>query len=324
MPSLLYTVQNLADEIRSQIDEENRDSVSTPNDILPTLNRAQDFAFDILARKYPEPILAYSTLDLSAGTDEYTIPENVFEDRISKIEIAIPGGGGSTYREVQRISYRDATNYETPGNNSIPFYYLIYGRKMRFIPAPNGQYDARMWYLRNPEKLVLPQGRITVVNNVGNYVTVDSAGEDLTTESDDLGSYVNLIDGQTGEIKGTMQIMILANNRITFRAVPLRSTVLGRTVLGALSTVAPAIDDYVCAIEGTCVPYFGRPVGNFLIQFTVAELVRKLGGESDKEDKILDKFEKQIERTWAGREVTLRVKKKNSIWSSPARRWTWE
>lgn len=324
MSQLLRTVQNLVDEIRSQVDEENRDSVSTENDILPTLNRAQDFAFDILARKYPEPILEYTTLNLVGSQAEYDIPENVFEDRVEKLEIAIPSGNAATYREVQRISYRDITNYENSGNNSIPYYYCIYARKIRLVPAPSGQYNARMWYLRNPEKLELPQGRITIVNTASNYVTVDSAGSDLTTESDQLGSYVNVVDGQTGQIKGSLQIMSLANNRITFRAVPLRTTVLNRTITGDLSEVSAAIDDYISPIDGTCVPYFSRPVSNFIIQFSVAEIVRKLGGESDKEENILKKFEQQVERTWAGREMTLRIKKKSQIWSLPGRRWDWE
>lgn len=321
MSSLLYTVQNLIDEVRAQLDEENRDSVSTESDILPTLNRAQDYAFDILSRKYEEPILTNTTLSLSANQSEYDIPENVFEDRIQKIEIRVPSGAGYNYREVRRISYRDITNYETGSNVSIPYYYSIYSRKMRIIPTPNGTYDARVWYLRNPEKLVLPQGRITVVNSVSNYVNVDSIGDLLTTESDNLGSYVNVIDGQTGEIKGSLQIQSLANNRITFRTVPNRASVLNRTIAASTSTVSAALDDYLAPIDGTCVPYYSRPISNFLIEYSVAEITRKLGGESDKEEKVLEKFEKQVERTWAGRETTLRIKKKSHIWAPFSGRW---
>lgn len=324
MSGLLRTVQNIVDEVRSQLDEENRDSVSTESDILPSLNRAQDFAFDILARKYEEPILAYTTLTLVGGQSEYDIPENVFEDRVQKLEVAIPVGAGFNYRELQRISYRDIANYESGSNSSVSWYYCIIGRKIRIVPPPDGLYNIRMWYLRNPEKLVLPQGRITIVNMPSNYVTVDSAGSDLTTETDELGSYVNVIDGQTGEIKGSAQIQILSNNRITFRTVPTRATVLNRTIEGDLADIVPVQDDYLSPIDGTCVAYFGKPVTNFLIQFAVAEISRKLGGESDKEENILSKFEKQVERTWAGRETTLRIKKKSRIWQSQYRRWDWE
>lgn len=323
MATLLYTVQNLIDEVRAQLDEENKDSVDTDKDILPSLNRAQDYAFDILARKYQEPILARTTLDVLGNQEEYDIPENVFEDRIQKMEVMVPSGssGQATYREIQRISYRDISNYESTNKTNVPYYYCIIGRKIRLIPSPTGTYDIRMWYLRNPEKLKTPQGRITVVNTTSNYVVVDSSGASLTTEADQLGSYVNLIDGQTGEIKGTMQIQVLSDNRLTFRSTPTRDSVLNRAVSGNLSSLSVGLDDYISPIDGTCVPYYGKPVSNFLIQFAVAEITRKLGGSADMEEKILEKFEKQVERTWAGRETTLRIKKKSPNWGVPVNRW---
>lgn len=321
MSSLLYTVQNLVDEIRSQLDEENRDSVSTESDILPTLNRAQDFAFDIYARRYPEPILQYATLTLIGNQPEYDIPENVFEDRILRIEMEVPSGTGSTFREMQRISYRDIAYYEAAAQTNIPYYYCIFGRKIRLVPRPSGLYSARMWYLRNPEKLVLPQGRVTIINTVSNYVIVDAAGSSLTTESDQLGSYVNIVDGQSGEIKGTLQIQsISSNNKLTFRTVPTRTSVLNRTITGDLSSVVFSVDDYISPIDGTCVPYYSRPTSNFLVQYVVAEISRKLGGPADEQEKIIEKFEKQVERTWVGRETDLRVKKRSQAWGIPLRR----
>jgi len=325
MPSILYTVDDIVSEVRAQIDEANVDSVSTATDILPTMNRAQLYAFDILARKYPEPILQHTTLTLVSGVAEYTIPEDIFEDRVLRIEIEIPGASGrSTYREVQRISYRELYLYESSSTDSVPLFYCLIGRKLRFVGTPSGTYNARMWSLRNPERLTLSQGRVTLINSGSNYVIVDSTGDSITTETDQLGSYVNVIDGQTGEIKGSLQVQIATNNKITFRTTPTRSIVLNRDILGDLSDVSINQDDYLAPIEGTCVPYYGQPVTNFLVQYTVAELVRKLGGESDKEEAVLQKFEKQVERAWSGRETALRVKRKSQSWSTPYRRWEWK
>lgn len=325
MPSILYTVDNLVSEVRNQVDEQNVDSVSTDGDILPSLNRGQLYGFDILARKYPEPLLQHTVLDLVGGTQEYDIPEDIFEDRILKLEIQIPSGNGNpTFREVQRISYRDISLYESSSPSNVPLYYCIIGRKIRFINTPTGTYDARMWSLRNPERLVLPQGRVTIVNTAGNYLIVDSAGDSLTTESDQLGSYVNVIDGQTGEIKGSLQIQILSDNRVTFRSSPQRDIVLNREITGDLADVDVAQDDYLAPIDGTCVPYFGQPLTNFLVQFAVAEITRKLGGQADTEEKILEKFERQVEKIWVGREQGLRVKKRSQQWGLPYRRWEFE
>lgn len=325
MPRLNYTVDNLVNEIRQQLDEMNRDSVSTEADILPTLNRAWDFAADILTRKYPEPLLKYGTLDLQAGVSEYNIPEDVFEDRILKLETAVPvGTGRANYIEIQRISYRDITNYESATISSFPLYYCIIGRKIRIVPQPSGSYDARMWVVRNPEKLVLPQGRVTVIQN--NYIIVDEADGNLTTQSDQLASYVNVIDGQTGEIKGSLQIQSIIDNKITFRSTATRSKVLNRDITAGPTPVTDLEvqeDDYICAIDGICVPYFGRPTSNFLIQYAVAEITRKLGGAAETEEAVLKKFEQQVERTWAGRQQELRVKKKSNVWGTNTRRYWW-
>lgn len=324
MPRINYTVENLVEEVRQQLDELNRDSVSTEADILPTLNRASDFASDILTRKYPEPLLKYTTLDLQAGVSEYDIPEDVFEDRILKLETTVPvGTGRANYIEIQRISYRDITNYESAAISSFPLYYCIIGRKIRIVPQPSGSYDARMWMIRNPEKLVMPQGRVTLINSTQNYIIVDQADGDLTTQSDQLASYVNVVDGQTGEIKGTLQIQSIVDNKITFRTVPARSSVFNRQINTSLQDITIQEDDYICAIDGICVPYFGRPTSNFLIQYAVAEITRKLGGAAETEEAILKKFEQQVERTWAGRQQELRVKKKSNVWGTNTRRYWW-
>jgi hypothetical protein len=318
MSSLLYTTDNLVSEVRDSLDELNSDSVSTETSILPALNRAQDFAFDIYARRYPEPILAYTTLTLVSGQSEYDIAEDVFEDRILKIDIAFPN---NQFNKVERISFRDGSDYETSGLTSAPTSYMIIGNKIKFIGTPSGTYNARVWYLRNPEKLVLPQGRVTRVNQSGNYVILDSTGSGLTTESDQLGSYVNVIDGQSGIIKKTLQISNINENKISFRSTPQRSSVLNRTVSGSFTTSDIKEDDYLCAIDGICVPYYGRPTGNFLIAYATAELNRKLGNDNAREEEILKKFEQQVERTWVGRERQMRVQKRNKNFSKPVRRW---
>ena len=346
MPRILYNVDNLVSDIRQQLDEQNVDSVSTELDILPCINRGQDYAFDILATRYPEPILRYAFMPLLGNVAEYDIPDFVFEDRIQKIEMQIPATGpqfppnilqtptgnvGSTFREVQRVSYRDISNYESASRTNVPYYYAIYGRKIRFVPTPTGIYGVRMWYLTDPEKLVLPQGRITGINTAGNYVIVDQAGSALSTESDQLGSYVNFVDHETGEIVGTMQIASINGGKITFRSVPQRTTIFNRAVTGDITTLttAPtdpvlALDFYLAPVDGTCVPYFGRPLCNFLTQFAVAEITRKLGGQAETEEAILQKFEQQVSRVWTGREQQLRVKKRSQNWGVPTRRWYYE
>lgn len=320
MARLQFTVDDLVSQVRSQIDEQNQDSVDTELDILPALNRAQDYAMDFYARYYPDPLLVHTAVTLNSTSQEYDIPEDCFEDRISKIEVTV----GHTSREVQRVSYRDLSNYESASVTDVPYYYAVVGRKYRLVPQPSGTYPIRLWYLRNPEKLVTSQGMITIVNPGSNYLVVDSAGTSLTTESDKLGSYVNIIDGQTGEVKKSLQIQSISDNKLTFRSSPTRTPVLNRTISTSFTASDIQPDDYVSAIQGSCIPYFERPTTNFLIQYAVAEMTRKLGGDASLELQVLDNYEKQVQRTWAGREQTLRVKKRSQNWGVPTRRWYFE
>jgi len=150
-----------------------------------------------------------------------------------------------------------------------------------------------------------------------NYIYVDSVGADLSTESDQLESYVNLIDGGTGLVKATMQIQNIQGNKITFKATPIRTTVLDLTVAGAIPSTIEG-DDYICSISGSCVPFMKKPFSNFLVQYAVAELKRKFGEtDANLEEQVLKKFESQIESQWSGRSNALRVNNRSNNWPTP-------
>lgn len=313
----LQTVQQLSDSVRSRIDELNRDSIDPERDVLPALNRALEYAVDIYAKHYPDPFLEYTTLDLNSA-QEYTLPESVYEDRIVKLEAKT---SANLYQEIQRISYRDITIYESENPTPAPYYYAVIGRRLRLVPPPSGVYDARLWYIKYPEQLVLPQGRVTVVGGNNQYVIVDDIGPDLATETDNLNSFVNIINGATGEVRATLQVSSLDSGRITFRSSPTQPEVFNKIVGGSLLSSGVKKGDYICVAAGTCVPYLAAPTSNFLIQFAVAELSRQLGVNSVEEEQVLDKFEKQVQRTWAGRETSIRVSKRSQAFGVPLRNW---
>jgi hypothetical protein len=316
MASRRLTTSNLVAEVRSMLDEQNREAVDDVTDIIPALNRAQDHAANILARHYESPLLAYTSVTLTGGTSEYDVPEDAFEQRLEKIEVNVNG----RYSEVRRISYRDATPYDTNSSTSFPAFYSVVGQKYRLMPTPSGTYPLRVWYLKDPDALVLEQGRITGISIGSRYVTVDSIGEDLTTEADQLDSYVNLIDGQTGLIKATLQIQNIQGNKVYFKSSPARSTVLNRTISSSIPTTVEK-DDFLCTIHGTCVPLLKKPFSNYLIEYAVAELQRKLGGPADLELRVLESMEAAVERSWVGREQALRISKRSQNWGSSIRRY---
>lgn len=328
MAGRVKNTNDLISDVRSLLDEENNAAVDNATDILPALNRAQDVASNILARHYESPLMTYTTVTTNANQKEYPIPEDSFEERLEKIEASVNG----LYYPITRIDYRDVSLYETQGSTSIPYYYAIIGDKYRILPTSNGTYGLRVWYNQDPLPIVTPQGRITKVDTVNQFVTLDAVGTDLTTENDNLNSFVNIIDGQTGRYKGTFQIKTLLNNRLTIKTIPSRTTVYNQTVSTSLSglteprdsniAVTIDVDDLVCVAAGTCIPFFKKPFSNYLIQYAVADIRRKLGGPADLEERIKKDLETLVERSWVGQEAYIKVASKNTTWSRPFRR-TW-
>lgn len=313
-------VDDLISDVRSLLDEENQAAVEDERDILPALNRAQDVAANILARHYEQPLLTYKVVQLEANQQEYDIPDDAFEQRLEKVELK----NGIVYYPLEAISYRDITLFETTSKLNIPYFYCIVGNKYRIIPGPTNINQLRIWYLYDPLPLVTQQGRITLVNADENYVIVDGVGEDLTTEADQLNSYVNIIDGQSGTRKGSFQIKSIIDNKIVFKTSPMRSEVYNIPIDSEMSelvnneniaiTVNP--DDYLCVVKGSCIPVFKKPFSNFLVSYAVAELSAiKLGGEAGVVMSVKQDLEKIVEHSWVGRESTLVVKKKNPQWS---------
>lgn len=320
MSRSLYTVEDIARSVRARLDEMNRDSIDTERDILPALNRALEYATDIYARNYPDPYISSVTIPLVGKQAEYDIPEDVYEDRLVKVDLYITSSGWS---EIIRVSYKDLATYQSNTLTSGPFYYAITGRKIVVVPTPSTTINSlRLWYVKNPEQLVLPQGRITLVNDTNQYVVLNDIGESLTAETDELNSYINIINFRTGEIRGTFQIARIEDARVYIRTTPSQDTILGRTVNTSLADLSISREDYVCLSTGTCVPYLASPTTNFIIQFAIAELSRQLGVNSVEEEQVLAKFEKQVQNTWAGREPTTRISKRNPSYGVPVRRWT--
>lgn len=314
------TTSQLISNVRGMLDEDNSSNI-TDESILQALNRAQDVAVNILARQYESPLLTSLPVQPDPGQREFEIPEDALEERLEKLEVRI----GNYYQEIPRVSYRDLHNYDYNTATDTPRAYAVIGRNYEVLPTTNGTYPFRIWYLKDPLPLVSEQGRIVGTGADGSsrdYITVDSIGSELTTSSTNLGNYVNLIDGSTGEVKATLQITAIDTScdRVTFKATPDRTEVLGLTVVGSLPSTIEA-DDYICSVQGTCVPFFKKPNSNFIMQRATLDIrVNKLNESADGLRQLDSELNQQVERSWVGRAQTLRVKGTNVNWSRHTRR----
>lgn len=307
------TVRDLLDQVRAQLDEANTEDVSD-SDILACLNRGQRKATNILSRRYPDMLVGSPTEVTTTATDVYDLPEGAFGRRLQHVVLV---RDSSLEYKLDRVTYRDLYRYTTTTSTVSPRVYAILGKKYYIRPTPTAGLTLKLYYASAPETLVLPQGRLTDVSVANTRVTVDSLGDDLGVDVDDLSAFVNIVDAQTGTIKATLQAQTLASSApwtVAFKTSSLdRSSVYNRTVATAIPTTV-AEDDYLCAVQGTCVPDLPDSCLDFMIQFAVNEVRRRMGEAVQDEVAMLKSFEDDIERQWSGRELSSRVQNKSPAW----------
>jgi hypothetical protein len=217
---------------------------------------------------------------------------------------------------LTRVTYRELYKYTSSAQVHLPRVYAIKGRKVVIRPVPSSGVTIKIWYPKAPETLVMPQGRITGIDAGFQYVSLDAVGEDLTAATADLGAFVNLVDAQTGEIKVSLQTSLVnqTTKRLSFKASGLTyPTVYNRTIATAVTDTVE-VNDYVCGIRGTCVPDLPDSCLDFLVQYAVYEIRRRMGEAVQDEAAMLNDLEREVERQWAGREVSRRIANKSRAW----------
>lgn len=307
-------VSDLIEQVRSQLDESNPETVSDAQ-ILQALNRGQRKATNIVSRKFDSLfVVPDQTTTTVNGQREYDIPAAAFGRRIEMIEIV---ENSEISWQIHRIRVQQTSQFNTASTVTRPYYYALQKNKFLLYPTPSGGRTIRIWYAQAPEDLVVPQGRLTSVNTGSNYVVVDEIGSALSTATTGFASYANIVDSVTGEVKATLQISALDEDtgQITFKTAGLtRTTVLNKTVGTSIPTDVAA-DDYVCLVTGTAVPELPAAYVDYLIQYGVVEIRRRLGEQTQEEFAQLKELEIEIQKMWVGREISNRVRKASHQWS---------
>lgn len=313
----MRTTKALIEEIRGILDENNEANIDDRRDILPALNRAYDKAVNIISRHYVDALVKKRMVTVAErGEDDlWDIPADAFEERLLKAEVRV----GNIYHELKRVDYTDVTELETPGVVSAPYYYTIEGRKWRTLPKASGAYPFRIWTATTPGPLQMEQGRVASFNSTAGFLLLDELDPDLSTESASLRSYINVVDGATGAIKGTHQVAQVLGNRLTIRSVPSRDSVFGRVVTGTLP-LNLAKDDYICSAQGTVIPVLQHTLSTYLVEYAVLDMQRKLAEDPQLGKMLESELANNLEKMSFGREPDKRVKKRNGQWTPIYRR----
>jgi hypothetical protein len=305
--SAALTVNEMVTQVREGSDETNLGSIS--NDfIVSALNRALEYAADALVRSYPEPLITYDIIPLVPGQKIYTMPEGIFEDRVEKVEVFYNVG----FLDLVRLSYRELALVERTTQTARPYNYALFGRYMQVLPTPSSTFQLRIWYVKEPETIV-PQKYRVLASSATTSVAIDPTVTQLTMANPDTSvyaSYLNVIDKDTGIVKGTVQVDSVSSSTLTIKPVPERAEVHNKTVAGSFPTDM-ADGDWLCDATGSCVPELRQPFLNFAIEYAIAKIRHKFAENSKQEREMLDQFEKQVVRTWVKREQSSRIKNRN-------------
>lgn len=305
----MQTTNDLMRILRSKLQESNSSKVSD-QELLDALNVAQDECFNLVARRYPDSLAA--NIDLTVDSDGiFTIPEDAFEQRLTRV-----------YRVRSNISYQlDREDYREidrwQGVTGVPTHYAILRNKGYIVPTPTvSGYTYRASYLQDVPPLVQEQGLIDdfAVAGGGNaQVTVSSLGSRITADTSSLDRFVNVIDGQSGLIKATLEVKSIDTTTgvVVFKATPTRTKVYNRTVSSDIPSDIEQ-EDYLCTADGSCVLFFKKPNSNYILQHATTEIKRSLGMDAQLEEMALSRYEENIEKLNSGRENTHKVHRTRS------------
>jgi hypothetical protein len=306
------SVDSLLSQLRTQLDELNTENVTDAH-LLQALNRAQRAATNVVSRKYDSMFWESTTTTTVAGQREYDIPADAHGKRVELVEVLV----GSVTYELRRIGNHKRSQYTSTSQSDVPTFYSLKKNKIEIYPLPSAGLTLTIHYTKRPEELVLSEGRVTTVNSGSNFVIVDALGDNISTTSTGFNCYINVIDYETGAIRGTLQVSALDTtlNKVTFKSSGLtRSEVLGRTVSTSLPTDI-SVDDYLAVVTGTAVAELDDAYIDYLLQYAVVEIKRRFGEPIQEELAALSALEKELDNIWSGREASFKVRRANSHYS---------
>jgi len=312
------TIQNLIDELRSTIEEENSAQLKDDRDLLPIINSAHKRAFEILTQLYPEPIMTFSTYDVS--TQLWTLPENLYQDKI--VHMVWVDENERKICDCKKSSLTKFTEQQQTAYQGYPRSYVVIGRNVKFSSPPGGK--LMVFYLVDLPKLVRPLATIDEVEGTDKlYISELDAEYDPTASR--TSGYLNIVDGQTGLIKGSVQVKTLGTDYIEIRSTPDRSKVLNRAIASDLTaltddlgqSISVEADDYLCEIAGVCVIPYDSMVAAFIKQSSIATLKRNQGYAYDVDQQLEGQFRSDMQKAAnASRDNPITIRRTNACWNS--------
>ncbi len=170
----LWTLEEIKTKIEQDLDLEGEDFIQD-TEMLGYINEAIDEAEAEIHTIYEDYFLTRAFVSVTAGTNSYVLPDNIYAQKIRKIMYR----DGSRIYPIARIAqmamFEDIEVDEQYGGNSSEYrYYLMNdaandGTRLCFSPPmqDTGAEIVRMYYLRNANRLAVSADRCDIPEAVG-------------------------------------------------------------------------------------------------------------------------------------------------------------
>ncbi len=166
------TYGQIKTKVELDLDLQDEDFIQA-DELLGYCNEAIKALEAIILDLCEDYFLDSESLSLVSGTSDYTLPTDMFADKIRKVVYA----NGNDVYEVKRMRYsKDFSNlaWDTQlGNQGQRYRYIVTndsaaGRKIKFSPLPNvsGAFIT-MWYLRNAAQVTADADTVDIAEFYG-------------------------------------------------------------------------------------------------------------------------------------------------------------
>jgi hypothetical protein len=310
--ALPITVDGLIEDTRQLLDEDNTESVSDGK-ILKQLNIAARSLYHTVAKQYDQMYMEKAAFTTD-GTAFLDIPTDAFGRRVEFITYS----NGFEQIRIEAVAPSKLRRHSTIRSN-YPSCYTTARNSIELFPIPGSGLTGYIHYMKKPSTLVKSMGRI--VDATSSVLTLDSLGDDITTDVDTLGAFFNVVDPNTGLIKGTFQAAAIDStaNELTIKTTGLnRTSVYGSTIGTSLTDIA-SVDDYICVVGGTCVVEMLSDYADYISYMAMSLIKGSLRVPlSQVEMDTLAQLKQTAETLWSGRENDNKVTNKNPYFSRAA------
>lgn len=162
----------------------------SPEEVLEVLNEAQNLAQAEIINLYPQEFMAQTDIDLTVGTSEYTIVDNVFINKRLDTVFYSHSGQERDFAPLDQRPLRDRIYDDV----THPPYYHSRGSTIIVPPPTGGSGKLRVDYYRQLDRLDIRRGKIS--STTATTIVLANDGDLDTPELDNLidGDYLCVVD----------------------------------------------------------------------------------------------------------------------------------